>query len=89
MIEPTTVSTVWLEILRAQKPVTYPELAATTANPAFRELPVNKRCSALNTAFRLGYLERSGKPRSYAYRVTPRCTVPPGVPISEILEATT
>lgn len=77
------VNTVWLEILRAQRPVKYADIAK-----ALPELSHNQRAPALNVAHRLGYLERQGKPRDYSYSVTPRCTVPPGVPIVEILEAT-
>jgi len=80
----TVLSTVWLEVLRARRPVRYAEI--TRALP---ELSHNQRGPALTLAHRLGYLEREGRPRAYSYRVTPRCTVPPGVPIVEILEATT
>lgn len=79
----TLVSTVWLEILRARRPVQYAEIARSLP-----ELTHNQRAPALNVAHRLGYLERAGRPRAYTYNVTPRCTVPPGVPIVEILEAT-
>jgi hypothetical protein len=82
--EYTAVNLIWLEMLRAQRPMKLPDLEGVAA-----ELPMAKRYSALNTAFRLGYVERTGKPRQYEYRVTARCTVPPGVPILEILEATT
>lgn len=78
------VSTVWLELLRAQQPMRYADLAK-----ALPELSHNQRGPVLNVAFRLGYIEREGSPRDYTYSVTPRCTVPPGVPIVEILEATT
>jgi hypothetical protein len=80
----TIVSTVWLEILRAQRPVRYAEIAKRLP-----ELEHNRRATALNVAFRLGYLERAGDHRAYEYSVTPRCTVPPGVPVFEVLEATT
>lgn len=76
----TNVSAVWLEILRAQRPMRTAEIL-----PEFDRL----RYSALNTAYRLGYLERTGRPKHYEYRVTARCTVPPGVPLYEVLEATT
>jgi len=79
----SVVNTVWLEILRAQRPITYGELAE-----ALPELPHSRRGPTLNVAYRLGYVERSGSPRSYAYRVTPRCTVPPGITVLEVLEAT-
>lgn len=82
--EATTVSTVWLEILRAKRPVRYADIAA-----ALPELSHNQRAPALKIAFRLGYLERTGTHRKYEYSVTPRCTAPPGVPLFEILEATT
>lgn len=79
----TLVSTVWLEILRARRPVQYADIARSLP-----DLSHNQRAPALNVAFRLGYIERAGLPRAYTYNVTPRCTVPPGVPIVEILEAT-
>lgn len=81
--EATNISAVWLEILRAQRPVKYADIAA-----ALPELSHNQRAPALKAAFQLGYLERAGEPRQYEYSVTPRCTVPPGVPVLEILEAT-
>jgi hypothetical protein len=81
-MEATLVSTVWLPIWRAQRPLKYAEIAQ-----ALPELSHNQRAPALNVAYRLGYIERQGKPRDYSYAVTPRCTVPPGVPILEILEA--
>jgi hypothetical protein len=80
----TNVSAVWLELLRAQRPMKYAELAQ-----ALPELSHNQRAPALKVAFQLGYLERTGKHRDYEYSVTPRCTIPPGVPIFEVLEATT
>lgn len=79
----TLVSTVWIAILRAQRPVQYAEIAASLP-----ELSCNQRGPALNVAYRLGYIERSGAPRDYTYSVTPRCNVPPGVQVLEILEAT-
>ena len=77
--EVTTVSAVWLEILRAQRPMRTAEIL-----PEFDRL----RYSALNTAYRLGYVERTGKAKAFEYRVTPACNVPPGVPLFEVLEAT-
>lgn len=77
--ELTTVSTVWLELLRAQRPMKLPEIL-----PELDKL----RYSALRLGYQLGYFERTGKRHHYEYRVTPACTVPPGVPIHEILEAT-
>lgn len=79
----TNVSTVWLELLRAQRPMRYAEIAQ-----ALPELPHNRRATSLNVAYRLGYIERNGSPRAYTYSVTPRCNVPPGVPLVEIMEAT-
>ncbi len=78
----TTVSTVWLELLRAKRPMRYAQIAQ-----ALPELSHNQRCPALNAAYRLGYLERHGKPRAYEYSVTPRCTVPPGVMVLDVIEA--
>lgn len=78
----TLMSTVWLAILRAGEPVKYADIAK-----ALPELSHNQRAPALKAAYQLGYLERWGKVRDYTYAVTPRCTVPPGVPVLEILEA--
>lgn len=83
-MEATIVSTVWLELLRAQRPLRYAEIAKRLP-----ELRHNRRATALNIAFRLGYLERVGTNRDYEYSITPRCTVPPGVPLVEVLEAVT
>ena len=80
----TNVSTVWLEVLRAGRPMKYADIAA-----ALPELSHNNRSTSLNVAHRLGYLQRFGPKRGYVYVVTPRCTVPPGVPLLEVLEATT
>lgn len=80
----TLVSIMWIEILRAQRPVRYAYLSAATP-----ELSHNQRAPALNVAFRLGYLERSGTRHHYEYSISPRCTVPPGIEVREILEATT
>lgn len=79
----TLVSTLWLAILRAQRPIPYAEVAS-----ALPELSHGQRTPLLNVAYRLGYLERTGKRRSYEYSVTPRCRIPPGVQVCEILEAT-
>ena len=79
-MEATNVSTVWLELLQAQRPMRTAEIA-----PEWN----SKRYSCLNTAYRLGYVERTGKPKNYEYRVTARCTVPPGIPVHLVLEATT
>lgn len=80
----TNVSTVWLEVLRAGRPVKYADVAK-----ALPELSHNNRSTSLNIAHRLGYLTRAGRPREYVYNVTPRCTVPPGVELVDVLEATT
>ncbi|MDQ0035908.1 hypothetical protein J2W30_003681 [Variovorax boronicumulans] len=80
----TLVSTVWIEILRAQRPVRYAYLVEHLP-----ELSHNQRGPALHVGFRLGYLERTGKRKSYEYSISPRCTVPPGIEVREILEATT
>jgi predicted MarR family transcription regulator len=80
----TLVNTVWIELLRAQRPMQYADIAA-----ALPELSHNQRAPALKVAFQLGYIERTGQHRSYTYAVTPRCNVPPGVQVREILEATT
>lgn len=79
----TVVSTVWLEILRAGRPVKYADVAK-----ALPELPHSNRSMALNIGHRLGYLTRAGSSGSYEYNITPACTVPPGVPLVEVLEAT-
>lgn len=79
-----TLGTVWLELLRAQRPLTYGELAERLP-----ELPHSMRAGALQKAYRLGYLTRGGKFHHYTYYVTPACTVPTGVPLAEVLEATT
>lgn len=79
----THVSAIWLEILRAHRPMKYAELIE-----AVPELSHAQRGRALSTAFRLGYIERDGSRRNYTYSVTPRCTVPTGVPVVEIMEAT-
>lgn len=79
-IDTTTVSAVWLDLLSAQRPMKTAEIT-----PEWN----SKRYSALNTAYRLGYVERTGRPKHYEYRVTARCTVPPGVPVHLVLEATT
>lgn len=83
MREPTNIATVWISLLRADRPLTYREVGE-----ALPEMSMNHRSVSLHTAHRLGYIERQGKRRDYRYCVTPRCTVPPGVPIVEILEAT-
>lgn len=80
----TLVSTVWVAILRARRPVAYADIRL-----ALPELSHNQRAPALNVAYRLGYIERSGARHSYVYSITPRCTVPPGVEVREILEETT
>ena len=78
----TIVSSVWLALLRAQKPMKHAEIVK-----ALPELPHSRRGPVLNVAYRLGYIERAGKPRQYQYSVTPRCCPPPGVLLHEILEA--
>ena len=79
----TVISTVWLEILRAQgRPMKYADLAR-----ALPELPHGLRSRALTVGYRLGYLTRAGR-KPYEYCVTPGCNVPPGVPLYEVLEAT-
>lgn len=83
MMNTTNVSTVWLELLRAQRPLRYAEIAERLP-----EMTHNHRAVSLNVAFRLGYLERSGGIRKYQYSVTPRCVVPHGIPLHELLEAT-
>lgn len=83
MAAATNVSAVWLELLRAQRPMRYAEIAA-----ALPELPHAARATALNIAFRLGYLTRVGEHRAYEYAVTPACNVPPGIPLVEVMEAT-
>jgi hypothetical protein len=80
----TLVSTVWIAILRAQAPVRYADICA-----ALPELSHNQRAPALTVSYRLGYIERTGAKHSYVYSITPRCTVPPGIEVREILEATT
>lgn len=79
----TNVNTVWLEILRAQRPVMYKDIAK-----ALPEMAHSGRSMALNIGFRLGYLERSGYPQAYQYNITPRCGVPPGITVLEVLEGT-
>ena len=81
--EITVISTVWLEILRAQGPMKYADLAR-----ALPELPHGLRSRALTVGYRLGYQTRAGR-KPYEYRVTPGCNVPTGVPLYEVLEATT
>lgn len=83
MRAPTLVSAVWIELLRAQRPLRYADLVQ-----ALPELSHGQRGPALNIAYRLGYIERTGIPGYYEYAVTPRCSVPPGVPVVEIMEAT-
>jgi hypothetical protein len=80
----TNVNTVWLAILRAQRPVMYRDIAL-----ALPEMPHNARGASLNVAHRLGYITREGHPQAYTYNVTPKCNVPPGVMVLEVLEATT
>lgn len=77
----TVVSTVWLTIYRAQRPLRYAEIAANLS-----ELSHNQRAPALKVAYRLGYLERTGTHRAYEYAVTPKCNVPPGIRVLEVLE---
>jgi predicted MarR family transcription regulator len=79
----TNINTVWIELLRAQQPMRYADIAA-----ALPELSHNQRAPALKAAFQLGYIERTGQRRAYTYAVTPRCNIPPGVQVREILEAT-
>lgn len=83
MAAATLVSTVWISILRAQRPLCYADIAA-----ALPELSHNQRAPALKVAYQLGYIEREGRHRAYTYAVTPRCNIPPGVQVREILEAT-
>ncbi len=77
----TNISAVWLAIYRAQQPVPYARIAADLS-----ELSHNQRAPALKAAYQLGYLERTGTRRAYEYSVTPKCTVPPGVMVLEVLE---
>ena len=79
----TDVSAVWIALLRAQRP-----LACRDMGEVLAEFPLTKRWTSLKQGYRRGYFERSGMPRSYLYSVTPRCTVPAGVSVAEILEAT-
>jgi hypothetical protein len=79
----TLMSTFWLALLKAQRPLRYAEITGELA-----EIPKNRISTALNLAFRLGYIERHGEPKRYSYAVTPRCNIPPGVQVLEILEAT-
>lgn len=78
--ELTTVGKVWLDILRSHRSMRTAEIA-----PEF----ASARYVALHTAYRLGYVERTGKARNFEYRVTPHCNVPPGLPLLDVLEATT
>lgn len=77
------VSTVWTAILQAQRPLKYSELRAMLP-----QLTDAQRGPALNVAYRLGYIEREGEPLYYRYSVTPRCNIPPGVQVLEVMEAT-
>lgn len=83
MTDRSLVSAVWKAILRAQRPVQCWEVAE-----ALPHLTHSQRAPALNVAYRLGYIEREGEPLHYRYSVTPRCNVPPGVQVLEIMEAT-
>lgn len=76
------INTIWLALLQAQRPLVHAEIRA-----ALPELSDGQRGPALNAAFRLGYIEREGEHRAYSYRVTPRCNVPPGIQVREVLEA--
>lgn len=83
MSNATVVSAIWRSILRAQRPIRYADVAEL--HPG---LSNTQRAVSLNVAYRLGYIERTGKRGSYQYAVTPRCCIPHGVQVLEILEAT-
>lgn len=83
MTDRSLVSAVWKAILRAQKPLTLREAAEVLPNLTHGQL-----APSLCVAYRLGYIERAGEKYSYLYSVTPRCNVPPGVQVIEIMEAT-
>lgn len=82
-MDTTRVGAVWRTILKAQRPLRYADIAE--AHP---EMTNGQRSVVLNVAYRLGYVERAGEPRAFTYAVTPRCNVPHGVQLVEILEAT-
>ena len=76
------IASVWLCLYRAKRPMEHPEL--------YRKLPAlspDQCANALHASIRLGYAERIGYRGSYAYQVTPRCAVPAGVQVREVLEA--
>ncbi len=81
-IQASTISTVWLALLRDQHQMVYAEIQQLVP-----ELPRSMVDNALSAGFRYGYFERTGKRFSYAYRVTPRCNVPPGIRVLDVLEA--
>lgn len=81
-IQASTISTVWLALLRDQRQMVYAEIQQLVP-----ELPRSMVDNALSTGFRYGYFERTGKRFCYAYRVTPRCNVPPGIRVLDVLEA--
>lgn len=79
----SVISSVWLTILRSQEPLNRSQL-----RKMLPELSPNQLSPAISVAFQKGYLERTEDERQFRYRVTPRCNVPVGVTVLEILEAT-
>lgn len=79
----TIMSTLWMVLLRAQRPMGYGEITKELS-----EVPVGRISGALYHAYRFGYIERFGVEKKYLYYATPRCNVPPGVEVREIMEAT-
>ena len=79
----TLVSTVWMALLRAQRPMRQGEIAKELS-----VAPPGRISTPIYWAYRFGYIERSGTEGKYEYTVTPRCNIPPGVQVLEVMEAT-
>lgn len=76
-------SKIWLVLLRAQRPMMFAEISK-----ALPDLSHVQRAAGLNSAYHLGYIERTGKAGNFSYAVTPRCYIPTGVEVREVMEAT-
>lgn len=79
----TIMSTLWMVLLRAQRPMRQGEIVQE-----LHELPAGRISNSIYHAYRFGYIERFGVEKKYQYAVTPRCNIPPGVQVLEVMEAT-
>lgn len=79
----TIMSALWMVLLREQRPMRQGELVEELC-----EVPPGRISTAIYFAYRYGYIERKGEEKKYQYYITPRCGVPPGVSVLEVMEAT-